>query len=320
MSEFRISVSNEELVARIQAGESGLLTQLWEQTRKFAIKVAQPFAKQCGDPSQTVEDLMQEAYFALLAAIPKYRRGGGAAFTSVYHFYLLRRFNSWMAENSGPVSIPTYLRERQRAMLRKESELASQGDECIQSTAEALGISADRVQSMKDVLRSVAGVSLDGPIGGADTDDMSLKDVIASTEDLEQACIDREYAKERQLIVWEIAQRYCSEREYTVLSLYYIDNLKITDIAERFGVSTTNIANIRNQAVKRLRRSKAARDLTERLEMADCCAYGRGRGISGNSWTSSTENAALKRIDATERIIGRMQRDDDLKLTYMLMP
>ena len=225
-----------------------------------------------------------------------------------------------MAENCGPVSIPIHLREKQRVMIRKESELlANQGDVDILSTAEALGISADRVQSMRDVLHSVAGsVSLDGPVIGLD--DMTLGETIASTEDIEQACIDRQYERERQRIVWSIAEQYCSDREMLVLRMYYIDNMSLTVIADRLEMTGENVRRIRNTAVKRLRRSKAARDLTERLEMADTRAYGHGAGISGNSWSSATELTAIRRIEAVDNIVHRMRRDDEQRIVYTLMP
>ena len=75
------SRSNEELAARIKAGEKSLLPILWGQCRRTVSILA---AKYRGVMEQNafvdMEDFMQCGYFAMLAAVEAYDPGEGAYF------------------------------------------------------------------------------------------------------------------------------------------------------------------------------------------------------------------------------------------------
>lgn len=63
-------MTNEELAAAIQAGESNLLPELWEQVERFISQQAGKRARALnGYGGVTEEDLYQCGYFALLAAV-----------------------------------------------------------------------------------------------------------------------------------------------------------------------------------------------------------------------------------------------------------
>ena len=63
-------MTNEELARRIQHGERDLLLQLWEQVQRYAHDRAYKwFRATNGRGGQTVQDLEQEAFLALLEAL-----------------------------------------------------------------------------------------------------------------------------------------------------------------------------------------------------------------------------------------------------------
>ena len=65
-----LTMTNEELARRIQHGERDLLLQLWEQVRRYAHDRAYKwFRATNGRGGQTVQDLEQEAFLALLEAL-----------------------------------------------------------------------------------------------------------------------------------------------------------------------------------------------------------------------------------------------------------
>lgn len=82
------SMTNEELAQRIKAGEKDLIGQLWEQTERllrFLIErelVATDKAERAEAAGVTREDLLQEAFFALLQAVEAYDPASGFAFVS----------------------------------------------------------------------------------------------------------------------------------------------------------------------------------------------------------------------------------------------
>ena len=75
-------MSNEELVERVRNGDEALIPQLWEQVERFISMQARRYlraAEERGNASMfEVDDLVQEAYFAMLRAVDYYdaERGG----------------------------------------------------------------------------------------------------------------------------------------------------------------------------------------------------------------------------------------------------
>ena len=79
-------MSNEELVALIQAGDRDRIVELWHQVRRMVYKQAGRWA---GLGGTTIEDLTQAGFIAMLLAVDRYDPSGGAKF-STYLFHCLR--------------------------------------------------------------------------------------------------------------------------------------------------------------------------------------------------------------------------------------
>ena len=75
-------MSNEELAERIRDGDESLIPQLWEQVERFISMQARRYLRAVEErstaPAFEVDDLVQEAYFAMLRAVDYYNaeRGG----------------------------------------------------------------------------------------------------------------------------------------------------------------------------------------------------------------------------------------------------
>ena len=80
-------MTNEELARRIQQGERDLLLQLWEQVRRYANGRAYKWLRATNDGGgQTIQDMEQEAFLALLDALEGWNEEAGAFLT----WYTLR--------------------------------------------------------------------------------------------------------------------------------------------------------------------------------------------------------------------------------------
>lgn len=74
-------MSNEELVALIQAGERDRLSELWEQVERFvALQARQRILFSGGLGGVEVDDLYQSGYIALVAAVDSYDPATGRSF------------------------------------------------------------------------------------------------------------------------------------------------------------------------------------------------------------------------------------------------
>ena len=72
-----IILTNEELVMKIQAGKTKLITELLRQVERFIIKHANRFfctyRLRCEQFELTIEDLYQEGYFAIYKSIEMFK-------------------------------------------------------------------------------------------------------------------------------------------------------------------------------------------------------------------------------------------------------
>lgn len=86
-------MGNEELVALIQAGDTGQIMPLWANMRRLAFKEAGRWAA-ANRNGVELEDLGQEAFIALLEAVGTFDSGVGARFSTWYMVYLKGAFTA----------------------------------------------------------------------------------------------------------------------------------------------------------------------------------------------------------------------------------
>lgn len=91
-------MTNEEIAAAIQHGQSGLIPTLWERVERFAYLKARDYFQAhmslCVSAGVALEDLQQESYFAFLAALRYFDPQCGYTFTTFLRFPLRNAFNT----------------------------------------------------------------------------------------------------------------------------------------------------------------------------------------------------------------------------------
>lgn len=93
-------MTNEELARQIQQGERDLILQLWEQVRRYAHDRAYKwFRATNGRGGQTVQDLEQEAFLALLEALEGWSEEAGP-FLPWYSLRLKAAFTAATAQRT----------------------------------------------------------------------------------------------------------------------------------------------------------------------------------------------------------------------------
>ena len=95
-----LTMTNEELARRIQQGKRDLLLQLWEQVQRYAHDRAYKwFRATNGRGGQTVQDLEQEAFLALLEALEGWSEEAGP-FLPWYSLRLKAAFTAATAQRT----------------------------------------------------------------------------------------------------------------------------------------------------------------------------------------------------------------------------
>lgn len=88
-------MSNEELVAAIQAGSVELMDRLWEQVAgliKWKVKRIMTVIEGCPGRGVEFEDLYQSGYLAMVAAVDTYNPAAGGAFSTWLMYHLKNTF------------------------------------------------------------------------------------------------------------------------------------------------------------------------------------------------------------------------------------
>lgn len=89
-------MTNEELVIKIKAGETGLMSELWLKVENFVYSQARKFYKswsaRCSQMGIELEDLYQEGYFAIQQAVDGYDSNKDVTFLTYAGYYLKKCF------------------------------------------------------------------------------------------------------------------------------------------------------------------------------------------------------------------------------------
>lgn len=256
-------MTNEELAALIQRGDTEKLPELWQGvellSKKFAAKYARSITHNgtTGDEQTLFEDLHSCGYPALVAAVQTYKPDEGSAFSTWFIFYLrqqIYKFMGWRNRGAGD-----YLKtDLHNAAISLNEEINESGDE-------RQDFIPDSTNSFEAVERKLYNAQLHAV----------LDDCLAT---LPQA-----------------------ERE-AITGSYY-DGLTLQEMANREGVTVETIRQRQAHGMHSLRRGKCTRALREfYYGSRDNMRSGRTRATAsdsdiysaGLSGGNSTERAALE--------------------------
>ena len=158
---------------------------------------------------------------------------------------------------------------------------------------DAVGLHGTRIRA-----HNVA-ISLDAPIPGDEDGDSARHDTLAdeTLPDPDEAMIDAE----RCTALYEALGRLAQDRAEAV-RLHDLEGQTYDDVGAHMGVTRQQAHNLRAYALRDL-----ARDWQLKKQLDEETRFGSHKGVTAflSDWTSSTEEAALWRIDKAERLKRR---------------
>lgn len=115
MEEKQAEQTNEQLVARIQAGENEAenMLQLWRQNKGFIAAVARKYTSLA-----EMEDLEQEGYIGLCEAVRHYEPDKGMKFISYAAFWIRQAMRRYVDNCGAVVRLPSNMVDWIRAYKR----------------------------------------------------------------------------------------------------------------------------------------------------------------------------------------------------------
>lgn len=296
-------MENEQLVLRIQAGDNVAenMLQLWQQNRGFIHKIVNQYKAYAEE-----EDLEQEGYLGLSAAVEHYNSDEGVTFLHYASFWI-KQYMSRYIKSNGTIRLPEFMQGRIREynkMVQKWQQnyhrKPTDGEIC-----HFLDISWEMLENLKKAVQMAKIGSLDVPMG--EDEDCSLYDLIPGSmdeeEQVESMVLEKVQKEELCAVVWPLVDSLTDTQAKTIRARYQ-DNMTFREIAEDQGVSVEMARQRERQGLRELRKPSKSKLLRPFLpddnRIYSMGLQGNGVGSFNRTWTSSTERAALQEWELEE--------------------
>lgn len=202
------------------------------------------------------EDAVGYGMCGLVEAVRRYDPSKGTNF----HAYAVRRIRGSMIDAFRRMDrLSRTQRQKTRDLQRAQADLQVKlgRTPTDAETAEQLGMSLSDYQEAASQGRWIT-ISLDRMLSADDDGDAAPSPAMAAAD--EDADVTHGFEEQELLQSLSEAVRSLPERERTVVSLYYVDQLTMKEIAAILSVSETRVSQLHAQAVRRLRNSLIASD------------------------------------------------------------
>lgn len=290
-------MTNEQLVARIQAGEDtgNNMALLYDQVKDFIRSVAWQY-RDTGE----LEDLLQEGYLALYPAIDNYDPAAGVKFLTYASHWIHQRMSRYLQNNGSCMRIPVQCLEQIRKMKKFQSDYEKEygREPSAVEIARFMWLTLEQVRALQESACMASLRSLDAPVVGADgTEDATVGDLVAAAGNQEEDILDRMEKESLCRTLWGCVDSL-PEIQAEVIRSRYQGKLTLRECGSSCGLTVAAARQQHDKALRSLRSGENGKLLRPFLP-EDSWIYnnaliGGGVGRFSHTWTSSTERVALE--------------------------
>lgn len=285
-------MTNEQLVARIQAGEDTAdnMLRLWRQNEGFIAKLAKRYQGYA-----ELDDLKQEGYIGLCEAVRQYDPEQGASFISYAAFWIRQAMKRYIDNCCSVIRIPVHAREWIQKYNRAAKEFrkyyGTEPPEC--ALCAMLKVSQEKLRSIQKDARMGRIDSLSRPTAGED-EGLTLADLVPSGEDMEGDVIKALDTAAMGREVW-LAVDGLPDNLPAVVRMRYQDRKTLEQAGRNLGVSRERLRELERKAFRLLKTERRSRKFRRYYEEYLRAAPVRHVGVESfnRTWTSSVERDAL---------------------------
>jgi len=249
-----------QLAIRIKKGDISALNKLVNANLRFVISVA----KQYQGHGLTLEDLIAEGNIGLITAAKRFDETKGFKFISYAVWWIRQSIIQAIAENSRVVRLPLNKVSAIQKIARAYSKLEQQFERAP-SHDEISELMETNSDSVSDLYKhSQKQISVDAPL--QEGEENSLLNVLENQDSSDPSCdlIKESLSKDIERILVSL-----KKKDAEVIRLSFGLNgrglLTLDEIADQLGLTRERIRQIREKALKSLRRNINARLLKHYL-------------------------------------------------------
>lgn len=292
-------LSNEELVARIRAGQNikGNMEQLYNQNLPLIRQFIRPFLGY-----EDEADLLQESYIGLWQAVRHYESSEYVRFMTYSKYWIQQEVRRYLENSGSLIRIPSHKKQQgiQYKRLLQEHEREYGRPPSDLEAAEDLGVSLDELTKIRMSMQGVS--SLDMPLKTDKADDeISLGDTIADSTNIEDDTIDRIHEESVKKELWDIVRRYTDETQGLVVVSYYRQGKTLAQIGQELGTSIERVRQLKAAGLRQLRRHKALTEIKQKCEVIESDIYRTGFAKFKYKGYSSVESIVMRLEELEEQ-------------------
>lgn len=287
-------MDNEQLVARINAGidTADNMLLLYQQNKGLIYTIAKKYSGLA-----ELDDLAQEGYIGLCEAVSHYDNAAGVKFSSYAGTVIRRHMQRYIHGNSA-----VSMSEHMSALLHQYNRLCSafiaryDRKPTDREVCHYLELSGKTLVLLKKAVEMSRTASLDVPISEEDGE-TTLCDTLKADYDTEQEVLERVQQEQLKETIWKAVDSL-PERQADIIRKRYAEGKTLQETGESIGITRERV---RQEEYKTFRALRNPRRFERLHSFADDVIYNQalhGNGVErfNNTWTSSTENVALKMI------------------------
>jgi RNA polymerase primary sigma factor len=254
------SETEVELAIRIRAGDAKALEDLVSANLRFVISVA----KQYQNRGLVLIDLINEGNLGLIKAAQRFDESRGFKFISYAVWWIRQAIIQSISEHAKTIRVPL----NKISMIRKLHTYQSYFEQEYQRlpTVEevALHLETSKSQVLQCMTHSKRSLSMDAPV--KEESDTSLYNLIESTSSPKP---DAQLLYESICTDIDQVLNGLPEREADVLKMHYglhgEDPMSLNEIGQIFGISRERVRQLKDSALKKLRKKASAQFLASYL-------------------------------------------------------
>lgn len=245
-----------ELAQRIKKGDRKALDKLTKANLRFVVSVAKQYQNQ----GLSLSDLINEGNLGLLKAAQKYDETRGFKFISYAVWWIRQSILQALAEQSRMVRLPLNQVSNMTKINRELNKFEQENERkpSLEEIAERIDLPEEKIEA---AMKSNTGhhLSMDAPL--TEGEDGSLLDVLSNADapGTDKALLVESLRKELLTALDRLTQK-----ERTIISAFYgigIPAMSLEEISEKLKLTRERVRQIKEKAIRRLRRNKKNKQL-----------------------------------------------------------
>lgn len=253
------SEQEQKLGQASQAGNGEARRALIRHNLRFVVTVARKHQPR----GLEVADLVQDGNMGLIRAAQRFDPSRGVKFISYAIYWIQQAIRAGLARQQRIMRLPVNRASQMTHLMKAQGEYAREHGQPpgARELAEMTGIPLSTTRDLLKVIRPA--VSLEATHPYEDEDSASLSERLADHTDVEAELEGRD----REAKVLEILDKLTNRRDAEVLERFYgIGNKRehtLEEIGQLMGVTRERVRQIRDRAIRELRRRGLADELRE---------------------------------------------------------